>query len=161
MLCDSCNADVLEFESLEKRYAQLRERILTSYRENMTLRDIKSISNILKDNDNVEPPGEVGFVDHLISQRTTNMIGICDADLIEEVPDEDEIIDGETTENLGQQDDLSNKIISENFDFAAFNEHVAQNSLPGNVLNLSDSLVNITVDHTVNVQNIPLEGQGK
>ncbi|XP_073812197.1 uncharacterized protein [Musca autumnalis] len=158
LLCDSCNADVLEYESLEKRYAQLKERILTSYKENMTINNINSIANILKNGGTVSNPIEVGFVGDLMEQPSTEMAGICDADLIEEVQ-EDDFPDVETTENMIPSEELSQKVISENFDFAAFNEHVAQNSLPGGVLNLSDGLVNITVDNAMDVQNIPLDGR--
>uniref|UniRef100_A0A1I8P5H1 C2H2-type domain-containing protein n=1 Tax=Stomoxys calcitrans TaxID=35570 RepID=A0A1I8P5H1_STOCA len=164
LLCDSCNADILEYESLEKRFAQLRERILNSYKENNTIHDLVDLRILHNENSPTSSLGvnELKF-EELIHPSTPEMIGICDTDLIEEVQ-EDEVLDSDSDnrENTLAYEDMSNneKVISESFDFAAFNEHVAQNSLPPGVLNLSDGLVNINVaDSDIDVQNIPLKGQ--
>lgn len=99
---------------------------------------------------------------------------LTEMDLVEEVQDED--IEGEKNmtnnnsvlvnnevpvmENVSFVD-VSSQMITDQFDFAAFNEHVAQNSLPSGVLNLSDGLVNLEVsEKSIEVQDIPLEGQG-
>lgn len=131
----------------------------------MTIHGIDKFSKILHDDNSINSALGVSSLrlDDLIRQPTTEIAGICDADLIEEVT-EDELVDiADIVENTEISEEIKNRVISENFDFAAFNEHVAQNSLPPGVLNISDCLVNITVadDTDMNMQNIPLEGQGK
>lgn len=132
----------------------------------MTIHGIDKFSKILHDDNSISSALGVSSLrlDDLIRQQpTTEIAGICDADLIEEVT-EDELVDiADIVENTEISEEIKNRVISENFDFAAFNEHVAQNSLPPGVLNISDCLVNITVadDTDMNMQNIPLEGQGK
>lgn len=167
MLCDSCNADILEYESLEKRFDQLKERIITSFRENFTVNNLgnsnktdKEIEFIEKNNQEVEPAE--AEVDQLITQ--TDLNNITDLDLVEEIGDDEDEISRDiystaaevndaldVSEKQTEADNPSETTVSNipyNFDFSAFNEHVAQNSLPPSVLNISDSLISLSIPDT-------------
>lgn len=183
-MCDSCNADVLEYESLEKRFSQIRERILSSYKENSTIQNLNNLiqqtttirndSLELQDTNNKILMENQEIIEGMVNSDFT---GLADMDLVEEVQDEDlESEENENNnsssvlvndqvpvvENISFVDTVTSQMITDQFDFAAFNEHVAQNSLPSGVLNLSDGLVNLEVsEKSIDVQDIPLEGQGK
>lgn len=183
-MCDSCNADVLEYESLEKRFSQIRERILSSYKENSTIQNLNNLiqqtttirndSLELQDTNNKILMENQEIIEGMVNSDFT---GLADMDLVEEVQDEDlECEENENNnsssvlvndqvpvvENISFVDTVTSQMITDQFDFAAFNEHVAQNSLPSGVLNLSDGLVNLEVsEKSIDVQDIPLEGQGK
>lgn len=159
LLCDSCNADLLEYESMEKRFSQLRERILCSYKGNVTIQNLNNITQAFAAEGSIEATeDEVLKYDDLVAEdNATEYIGVAECDLVEEVQEgeggdvqeEEEELDimGSTEENV--------KSSNNDFDFSAFDEHVAQHSLPPGVLTLSDGLVNLT-----DVQSIPLDGQG-
>uniref|UniRef100_A0A1B0BLM7 C2H2-type domain-containing protein n=1 Tax=Glossina palpalis gambiensis TaxID=67801 RepID=A0A1B0BLM7_9MUSC len=137
-LCDSCNADVMEYNSLLTRFKHVRERILTYYKENATINNLvmhDDINKVMKiemdsqDQDNLEFVAENGAA--------------LEADLVEEVPENDP--------DIG----------SHSFDFTAFNEQVGENSFPSGGLDLSDSLVNLAVSGTsVDVQDEPIDDKG-
>ncbi|XP_023294359.2 zinc finger protein 431-like [Lucilia cuprina] len=180
LLCDSCNADVLEYESLEKRFSQIRERILSSYKENSTIQNLNNLlqGNVIIANGCLPQANEenskflVNNAETIENISNGEYLGITEMDLVEEVQD-DELeceenlnvndLDNEQApdhDDVGFIDNVSSQIVPDHFDFAAFNEHVAQNSLPAGVLNLSDGLVNLEVsEESVDVQDIPLEGQ--
>ncbi|KAM7341500.1 uncharacterized protein ACRADG_009307 [Cochliomyia hominivorax] len=184
LLCDSCNADVLEYESLEKRFSQIRERILNSYRENLTIQNLNNLIHAAAINNETSSSQQrnedsnnkllKGNPEDTGNIQNSEFVGIADLDLVEEVQDEELESEGNGNENanvldsdqvsvqgdVGYIDNVSSPIITDQYDFAAFNEHVAQNSLPSGVLNLSDGLVNLDVcEKSVDVQDIPLEGQ--
>ncbi|XP_075166652.1 uncharacterized protein LOC142238818 [Haematobia irritans] len=165
LLCDSCNADVLEYESLERRFGQIRDRILNSYNDNKTIQCLSGIAKSLQIGNSIAVPmegHEVKF-DDLVIPTSPEMIGVTDSDLVEEVQegeDPDSDIENIDAQDILEEMDSTNKEISESFDFAAFNEHVAQNSLPPGVLNLSDGLINIAVTESdIKIHDVPLENQ--
>ncbi|XP_065368301.1 zinc finger protein 665-like [Calliphora vicina] len=179
LLCDSCNADVLEYESLEKRFSQLRERILSSYKENSTIQNLYNLihGTVISNESQQQQDDEdnkllINNPEVMENISNPEYIGITEMDLVEEVQDEDLEYEEDLHVNVlrkepvsdhgdvGFDEHVNSEIVSDHFDFAAFNEHVAQNSLPSGVLNLSDGLVNLEVsEKSIDVQDIPLDGQ--
>lgn len=171
LLCDSCNADVLEYESVEKRILQIRERILSSYKENATVQNLNTPNptTSLSDRTLAESNSDADnfLMNNSVDIENAEFEGLIEMDLVEEVPD-DEVEEDNANINILQNeqedqdtggvsfvDNVNSAMISENFDFAAFNEHVAQTSLPAGVLSLSNGLINLEV-----TDKLPLESQG-
>lgn len=169
-MCDSCNADVLEYESVEKRIKQIRERILNSYKENITIQNLNtsirtaSLSNrtLVETNNDADS----FLLNNSVDMENAEFVSLTEMDLVEEVPDDEAEKDSINVNILKNEkddedvgvvsfvDNVDSPMISENFDFAAFNEHVAQTSLPSGVLNLSNGLVNLEV-----TEKLPLKNQ--
>lgn len=176
LLCDCCNADVLEYENLEKQFSQIRERILNSYKDNSTIQHLNDLFNRTAITHETLPhhvdANSLLMPNDIDNLSNPEYVGIGDMDLVEEVQDEADV---EGVENIcakGKEDlpahtdarfieNESSEIMTDNFDFAAFNEHVAQNSLPAGVLNMSDGLVNLEVsEKSIETEDMGMGAQG-
>uniref|UniRef100_A0A1A9W9U2 Protein krueppel n=1 Tax=Glossina brevipalpis TaxID=37001 RepID=A0A1A9W9U2_9MUSC len=140
-LCDSCNADVMEYNSLLTRFKHVRERILTYYKQNATINNLFVMQDDLKEAVKIEMDSQ----DHDNLEFVPESGAALETDLVEEVPE-------------NEDDIVPTDIDGHNFDFTAFNEHVGENSFPSGGLDLSDSLVNLAVSGTsVDVQDEALD----